>query len=306
VVEKSGLPAIPRSKVTAGYVHLAWTFLAFTADDSDPLGKYQVHLVAHDLVSGGQAEWETTLSVATLEELGGPPENFDPTRWLTDYYRRPEPHLALSALMALSHDPAFRRVPNRQGPLLGFYEQVLADNPWLAPMFKQRFATTTDDDERRLLAQILAFVYRDDAGFARDLPDPAQRAFGDVPRSWLPIPSTEPMDGGQLDVYWGRFLAGGRFQPIRDLVTVVQNYLPYKGRLEEYKNLPKKPGTVPPAVYKDVVLNAALWSLGSNAHQHELVRNYLRDLIHEKDTPPAVKAALQAALSSKPNQQRGN
>ncbi len=208
--------------------------------------------------------------------------------------------------MALSHDPAFRRVPNRQGPLLGFYEQVLADNPWLAPKFKQRFATTTDDDERRLLAQVLAYVYRDDAGFARDLPDPAQRAFGDVPRSWLPIPSTEPMDGGQLDVYWGRFLASGRFQPIRDLVTVVQNYLPYKGQLEEYRNLKKKPGTVPPAVYKDVVLNAALWSLGSNAHQHELVRNYLRDLIHAKDTPPAVKAALQAALSSKPNQQRGN
>jgi hypothetical protein len=305
-VEKKDLTAIPRCKVSPGYVNKAQAYIGFTADDSDPLGKYTVHLVAHDVVSGGQAEWETTLTVVTLEELGGPSENFDPIRWLVNYYRRPEPHLALPALIALSHDPVTRRIPKGQGSLMGFCEQVLADNPWLAPQFKQRFATTTDDDERRLLAQVLAYAYRDDAGFARDLPEPAQRAFGDMPRSLLPIPSTEPMDGGQLDVYWGRFLASGRFQPIRDLVTVVQNYLPYKGQLEEYKNLKKKPGTVPPAVYKDVVLNAALWSLGSNAYQHELVRNYLLYLLQAKDTPPEVKPALKAALSWKPKEQRSN
>jgi hypothetical protein len=303
-VEKKDLTAIPRGKVSPGYVNKAQAYIGFTADDSDPLGKYTVHLVAHDLVSGGQAEWETALTVVTLEELGGPPENFDPIWWLTNYYRRPEPHLALPALMALSHDPASRRVPNRQGPLLGFYEQVLAENPWLAPQFKQRFATTTDDDERRLLAQVLAYVYRDDAGFARDLPEPARQAFAAVPHDKLPLPSTEPMDGGQLDVYWGRFLASGRFQPIRDLVTVVQNYLPYKGQLEAYKNLKKKPQPPPPEVYKDVILGTALWSLGSNAYQHELVRNYLLYLLQAKDTPPEVKPALKAALSWKPKEQQ--
>jgi len=256
--------------------------------------------VAHDQISGARVDAQAQLQLVRLEEMGGPPPDFDPLRWLTHYYAKPEPHLALAALTALSHHPDLRRPANRLGPLLGFYEQVLTDNPWLKPVFKQRFAATQDDDERRLLSVVLAYAYRDDAGFARDLPDAAQREFSDVPRTQLPLPSTEPTDGGQLDLYWGRFLASGRFQPIRDLVTVVQNYLPCQGELEKYRNLARKPATVPPAVVKDAMLGAALWSLGSNAHQHELVRNYLLPLLEAGDTPPAVKSALRTALGAKP------
>lgn len=304
-IEKKGLSAISRRKIAAGYVSLAETEIGFVADDYDPLGAYAVHVAAHDQVSGGQAEGRAEFHVVSPEHLGGPPADFDPERWLTYYYRKPEPQLALAALTALSHDPAIRRAPNRLGPLLGFYEQILADNPWLASAFKERFVTTKDDDERRLLSVVLAYVYRDDAGFARDLPDAAQRDLADVPRSQLPVPSTEPADAGELDVYWGRFLASGRFQPIRDLVTVVQNYLPYQGAMEKYRHLAPKPATVPPAVAKDVILGAALWSLGSNARQHDLVRNYLRSLLKDNDTPPAVKPALRAALAWKPPDRRG-
>jgi len=299
-VDKKGLSAITRRQIAPGYVSLAETVLGFVADDQDPQGRYVIHVVAHDQISGAQADAQAELEVVTLEQLHGPPADFDADRWLTHYYLKPEPQLALPALLALSHKPDFRRPANRLSPLLGFYEQVLADNPWLAPSFKLRFATTRDDDERRLLSVVLAYVYRDDASFARDLPDAAQRELSDVPRAQLPLPSTEPTDGGQLDLFWGRFFASGRFQPIRDLVMVVQNDLPYQGALENYRKLTRKPPTVPAVVVKDWILGDALWSLGSNAHQHELVRNYLLSLLEANDTSPAVKAALRAALAGPP------
>ncbi|MDD2763854.1 MAG: hypothetical protein PHE83_07785 [Opitutaceae bacterium] len=46
--------------------------------------------------------------------------------------------------------------------------------------FKQHFATTRDNDERRLLTQVLAYLSRDDASFASDLPEPARRAPDDA------------------------------------------------------------------------------------------------------------------------------
>ena len=56
---------------------------------------------------------------------------------------------------------------------------------------------------------------------------------------------------------------------------------------------------------KDAILGSALWSLGSNAHEHKLVHDYLSGMSQAPDISPAVKQALATALAGKPNESGG-
>jgi hypothetical protein len=302
-VERKNLVAIPRRRLDPRFIQSAQTGIAYEADPSDPLGEYRVHVVAFDRVGHNSAVANASFRVIDPESAGGLPANFDPISWISGFYRDPKPLQALPALMAFSHTPFGRGPVGRLGPLLGFMEQVLGDDPWLAPRFNQRFATTADPDERRLLGFVLAYAYRNKPEFTRELPGPARRLLADVPLNRMPVPSAEPLSGAQLDIYWGRFFASGSAQPIRDLVAVVRDYLPFQGSLDAYRRLTVKPDHTPVELYKNAVLNAAMWSLASNARQHDLVRAYLAFIFEGKDTPPAVKSALKAILLWKPKGQ---
>ncbi|MEO5961486.1 MAG: hypothetical protein ABIZ49_00560 [Opitutaceae bacterium] len=277
----------------------------FKTDPGDLPGEYRFEILVRDHVSGSTVSKSATLTVTETDTPLPLPANTDPLQFMSEYYQRPRPRLALSVLTALSHTPFAERKADGQGTLLGFYAQLFADNPWLMPQFEQRFIATTDANERRMLALVLAYARRDDPKLGQGLPDAAALALAEARKESLPLPSLEPMSGGQLDLQWGTFLASGRFQPIGDLVAVVQNYLPYRGKLEEMKLRLSKPKIAPPEVMKEIVFNSAVWSLGSNAHQHKLVRDYLTGIEQAKETPPEVKAQLQTALAWRPREKIG-
>jgi hypothetical protein len=275
---------------------------SFSTDPGDPAGTYRFEITVRDAVSGTTVTESASVRVSESADPLPLPANTDVTRFLSEYYLRPRPRSAMAALTAFSQLPYAQRPADGQGTLLGFYERVLLDNPWLVPQFVERFSTTNDQRERRILALVLAYTKRGERNFGSDIPREAQAALAAARQEAIPLPSREPTSGGQLDLQWGAFLASGRFTPISDLVAVVENYLPYRGKLEEFKKLEVKPKAVPVEAMKDVLLGSALWSLGSNAQQHKLVRYYLVGLERAGETTPAVKGALREALAWQPKE----
>jgi hypothetical protein len=272
---------------------------AWSADPGAVAGDYRFEITLHDRGSGARATRSVVVRVTDSNRslpLDGPA---DLSKWVSGYFENPKPRLALSELLAFSHthNPFSK---NALPPLYGFYAQVLADNPWLMPQFKAALATTRSHTERRMLAKVLAYATRGRDDFGSDLPEQAREELAIARGEPMPVPSSEPRFGAQIDVLWGQFLASARFEPINRIATIVNNYLPFRGSLAAYKELKTKPPTIPSEVMKDILLGSALWSLGSNAHQHKLVHDYVVYIAEDKDTTPELKTALAAALAWRP------
>lgn len=290
---KVGLEVALRRKAFPGMILFPGQLVRFSTGPDDPPGEYLFEVTVHDKVGGRSATKNVAVMVGGSNEPLPLPEGFDPARWIAHYYLNPTPRFAIPAFAAMSRIPQIaNRAVDGHGALLGFYEQILADNPWLLTQLKAHLPTVTHEAERRLVNTVLAYVLRDDREFRNPLPRAVRRQ--------MPVPSAEPMSGGQLDLQWGRFLAGGRFEPIRALVAVAEAYLPHRGELERFKQLETKPKVTPPEVLKAAILNSALWSLGSNAHQHKRVRDYLTGIMEAVDISEAMEQVLRDVLAWKP------
>jgi len=287
-------------KVRPGTLLFPQTIRGFLTGPGDPFGDYRFEVTVHDHVGGASASQSVVIHVSESNRPLPLPDKFEASDWLSRYYARPEPRLALPALEAMAGDAALKQKGiDGLGGVFGFYQQVLADNPWLLPWFKQWYVAG-DGDLRHLLGLVLAYAARADPGIVADLPKKIQTELAAAGLELPPPPSATPEKGGQLDALWGRFFASGRFGPIADLVAVVSAYLPYQGRLEAFKKPATSEQALPPEVLKSALLNSALWSLRFNAYQHKLVRDYLLYLQEAPDTAPPIKAALAAALAWKP------
>ncbi len=274
---------------------------AFVTGPGDPFGDYRCEVTVHDGISGLSATKSVVVRVADSNRPLPLPEKFDASDWLAQYYLRPEPRLALPALEAVSkNDAIMQKGVSGMGALLGFYGQVLADNPWLLPWFKQWLVASDAGNARHLLALVLAYAERTQPGMNADLPAHSRADLAAAAKELFPAPSATPESGAQLDALWGQFFASGKFEPVNSLVGVVGAYLPYQGKIDEFQRQAHSGEQPPPEVVKSALLSAALWSLRLNAYQYKLVHDYLLYLQQLPATPPPVKATLAAILAWKP------
>jgi hypothetical protein len=268
--------------------------VTFAADPRDPLGTWQVVVEATDAVSGATIRKQQPLVVAGDELLQEPmSSDLEPAHWLMRYHDRPVPQQLLAALKYTAENPPAGAKPTRDmenGPWLGFFEQVLTDNPWLLPHLVARLGQA-QGPERELLATSLAYAKRDDTSFYQTLPEPAREAFMPHRLQAWPAPTAEPLSGAQLDVLWGRFFASGRYAPLRELVAVLA-YHPYRDALTEFRKQEKKPLQPPIEVQKSIMFGAAAWSLRSNIKQDKVVRDYCEGMLLRKELPEALQPWL--------------
>lgn len=273
----------------------AWKF-----EGSDPLGTWQLILEATDTVSGETARDVRIITLCGNELLQETlPTDTDQGRWLMTYYSRPAPHQLLAALKLIAEHPPAGAKPRRDaenGVWLGFFEQVLADNPWLLPHAVARLEQSTGR-EQELLATSLAYAKRDDRAFFETLSGKAREVFMRHRIQNWPVPHAEPTTGTQLDVLWGRFFASGRFAPIRELVAALA-YHPYRAAFEDFKKLETKPARVPVEVKKSAVFGAVVWSLDSNIQRDKVVRDYCEGILLRKELPEAEHGWLASILRS--------
>jgi len=298
---RAGNVVAPKGAVRPHQILFPRAITAFVTGPADPFGDYRCEVTVHDGISGLSATKSAVVRVADSNRPLPLPEKFDASDWLAQYYLRPEPRLALPALEAVSKNDAIMQkgVPG-MGALLGFYSQVLADNPWLLPWFKQWLVAAEEGNARHLLALVLAYAERSQPGMNADLPTHSRIVLAAAARELFPAPSATPENGAQLDALWGQFFASGKFAPINSLVGVVGAYLPYQGKIDEFRQQAHPGEKPPPEVVKSALLSAALWSLRLNAYQHKLVHDYLLYLQQLPATAPPVKATLGAILAWKP------
>ena len=298
----AGTTVVPKTVVLAPHIILfPREITAFITAPTDPFGDYRFEITVHDRVSGLNATKSVVVRVADSNRPLPLPEKFDASDWLAQYYLRPEPRLALPALEAVSkNDAIMQKGVSGMGALLGFYSQVLADNPWLLPWFKQWLVAADEGNARHLLALVLAYAERTQPGMNADLPTHSRIVLAAAAKELFPAPSATPESGAQLDALWGQFFASGRFEPVDRLVGVVGTYLPYQGKIDEFRQQAHAGEAPPPEVVKSALLGAALWSHRLNAYQYKLVHDYLLYLQRRPATPPPVQAALTAVLAWKP------
>lgn len=283
------------------------TTISFYAEPHDPVGDYRLVVRIHDHLGGDTRELAQTF---TLLDYTPPPlpADFVPDAWFHRYYLAPSPELALPALPRFFDKlPADKR-SSALPPLLGFYDQILIDNPWLLPAFAARLTSTTDTDEAFALSLVLGFHLRatatPPAGFDAALWD----RLADFRRhTWPSDPDAPLLQASQLDALWGRFFASARYAPVQRLLEPLANTADLGAaerwrkslQLEADANYPlpdlDDPET-PADIRREILLRTALWSLRANARQHPLVRGYLEQTLRTGDLAPGARVLLERAL----------
>ncbi|MDB6128037.1 MAG: hypothetical protein JWM35_1933, partial [Verrucomicrobia bacterium] len=268
--------------------------LAFSAQDIP--GTYRIAATVKDHVANLQVTVSQDVLLLPGNSPVALPAGFDANQsaeWLSHYYLNPQPRMLLPVLQWISKDTKTYSNPNAWPPVLGLCEMILRDNPWVVPTFVSRLTNAgTPTPERATVLYVLAYVYRDDENFGLQLPESDREYFQLARHQHWPDPSSGITEGGQLDTLWGRFFATGAYAPIQALVAVL-DYHVYHGKIDEFKKLSIKPAQAPVEVYKEIVFNAALWSLKSNAKQHRLVHDYCAQMLKNyKGTDNDVRVML--------------
>ena len=256
---------------------------AFSTEPGDPLGTYTFTVTAQDRMAGTAIRKTVTLQVVPyVEPLL--PTGFNPASWMASYYLNPSPELALPALFKLAAGLS-KDNTDAWPPILGFYEEVLKPNPWLASAFLDRLRSAEAAD-RTLLLFVLGYAWRNDPTYA-DLskgpwPDADHGDFND------------PM---QLDLLWGRFFATGAFAPVDRIASALTMHRSL-GALDRFNATPpaSRPKGPTPDMMQELILKAAQWSLGSNACKHPLVRHYMEWILAQKRPDPVFNALLKTTL----------
>ena len=294
------LQLIPRQSAEDGrLIRKAHQSVGFAAGKTDPLGEWTAVVEATDVVGRVTARVEKKITVVGDEQLAAPlPADIEPGRWMMTYYQKPAPHQLIPVMELFiaktAADPRAQRL-TENGSWLGFFEQVMKDNPWLLPHVVARLERATGA-ERDVIAASLAYAKRDDRAFMKSLSTTATSALAPHQTTRWPVPGKEMLQGAQLDVLWGRFFASGRYEPIRELAGVLA-YHPYRNAMEDYKKLTTKPRRPPPEVLKSAVFGALAWSLTSNIQRDKVVRDYCEGILLRKELPAKEHDVLVAIFN---------
>lgn len=258
---------------------------SFSTDPGDPLGNYTFAVSVHDRVAGGATLHKTTTIQVIPYVEPVLPGDFKPGVWMTSYYLNPSPAQALPALFKIA---AIIPKNNTDGwsPVLGFYEEVLKANPWLAPVFLERLKNAGEAD-RTLLLFILGYSWRHDSAIAALSKGP-----------WPDADTGELNDPMQVDLLWGRFFATGAFAPVERIVSALHMHR-FLGALDRLKASAPTATAPTPEVMGELVLKSAQWSLGRNARNHPLVLSYCSWMLAQKNPDLTFNSLLAAALPEK-------
>ena len=196
--------------------------------------------------------------------------------WLTYYYLHPRPDLTIPALQYVDQEGWLKK-DNARPPIVGFFAQVLAQNPDRTKEWAAELATASEA-QRSVFATALWMVNSDDSrGLLAHMASNAASPFRDHAENLLKKPppnllKDEVDSPSFLDALWGSFFATGDERYVQRLISV----LPYL----------KKEGDI----QKLLIGGAAKWSLTANAVQHAKVLEICQSELGK--LPDGQRAAL--------------
>ncbi len=215
-------------------------------------------------------------SFQTSEEL---------SKWITYYYKSPEPNKVPEAYEFMSKKGWFDK-KNSVSPLFGFLSGAIQSNPHLAKGWVERLEKLPTKHQNIL---VLGVWYSDINGSKElvykllEKNEELKQAFSYLYEG-SPLPVEEiPLEQGPwvLDALWGKFMATGDTAPVVRIISALP-WVDVKGDTNRL-----------------LVGGSARWSLTSNAEQHKRVLKICEEQI--KIQPENVVVKLKEVIDSATN-----
>lgn len=209
--------------------------------------------------------------------------------WMTSYYRSPSPENFVPEVRSLTRAGVLKFKHN-QPPAVAFLSQVMAANPEMVPKWLEEFKDLDEQQQTIIWAAAWyshtteARKFFEDQGLDLYL---EQKAPG--------ILEMEVKSPAALDMLWGYFMATGKDQPIRRIISAFE-LSEYLGDIEGVRTSEKIQRDMEKA-YLGITFKAAMWSLEVNCRQHPLVMQYCEDIYKDEELPENQRLWLGVVLS---------
>lgn len=225
-------------------------------------------------------------------------EQIELISWMVFYYQKPVSEEFPGKLAAFSK-AGLLNDEKKQFPFLGFASTVFRDNAARLNAWLPTIDALPEDHRKVVLLSLWLSGSRESNELFRrgkyKNSISGQNYFNfETNESPPDLNIIDPIYGGFLDIQWGRFLASGKKEPVRLIVSALQ-FGEYWGAEQKYT----KPLTEDQKreIIKEAHFKAALWSLRSNAETHPLVKKYCSELYEGSELSSTEKKYLGMLLS---------
>lgn len=255
-----------------GLYYLGETLVNLVFEPEDTLGEYEIHVRAYDSSESFVQRGQAVVSLVEQVEGKGFKGDEEFSKWMTFYYTNPEPERIVQAYKYYI-ESSLSENDNAFAPVIGFFREVLIHNPPLLDELLEEYPSL-HTREKVFFGFLFYYIDEDWADeYLQGLTESEDRhlykeVFRDSNLGLLDRPIESP---SQLDFLWGSFFASGKYQPIWELVDSMDH----------------------PNVF---ISQAAVWSVGSNKDQHDLVLQYLNYMLEEEELHPTVQDPLRDLL----------
>ncbi len=265
--------------------------LVFT--DKYPLGTYTVKVKLHDRMGDVFATKEVSVELVPFATGEAFSSGEEVSKWMMNYYGRPDPARVIPAMnQVIKVD---REWLTEKAYLLVFFQKVVEDNDYFLKSIAGKFAHFSTDEKKRLLlmAALTESTVLDPFIKDRDLKE--FHKFAKTIR--LPDTTGAIYSADQLDSLWAKFMATGKYDPIRKLVSSLK-LSKYMGTLDKIKagELDKNNKEVITHAYYEAAWQSALWSLTSNCVQIPQVYKYCLFMYENENLDDDIKRQLYLIL----------
>lgn len=268
----------------------------------EPPGKYLVQVAVKDDIANTVQKHQEELEVKEYtydKGLDNADASYD---WMRNYYKTFTPEKALDGLLYFANTDAKSRNKDYYF-ICGFYSQFFNDNQYLIPHMLKAYPNQSKD-ERTLILSLLPYINYDFGSFIEQLSDNEKKFYNEWQAKCLKYPTDGvsihfsklqdvTVASYQMDMLWGTFFASGKYEPIRQLVRLL-DLGQYKGNFNKYKEA--KDTVYEEQAALDIIYQTAKWSIESNCKQHLLVKDYCCFAYDHENLPPQAKQELKEIL----------
>lgn len=270
-------------------------YLKITFTDKYPFGTYTIKVTAYDKISGNTSSSESPIELIpfTLPETFKSQE--EANEWLMTYYKNPTPVKAISGIRFIIEPNA--EWANSNLHILTFFRKILSDNPFLSGNIIKHFDAFSLEDQKKFM--LISAISGDSfliAPITNGNKDLLNEFYNNAQSTMFPDTNGEINSAVQLDILWSEFLATGRYDPVRKIVSALA-LSKYVGTLEKIKE--GKIGAtkeVEREAYYEATYSSAVWSLVSNCKQMPLVFKYCAFMYKNEPLDENIKNQLGSIL----------
>ncbi len=212
--------------------------------------------------------------------------------WMQNYFTTPKPEYALSNYLKFISS---KNNTKNEGMLYSFFIELFKKNDFLLIHLINQF----NDHPKELQDEILkmyAYTNFKDSDFLKSLSRKQRKKVKTLQKRKNPYIINAVTRPEHLDMLWAKFFASGSFEPIQKIVSTFSNSS-FLGSLEKLGTV-KNESEINEDSWKELIFNAATWSVNSNLNTHTLVKDYCTFIYFDKKTPTGTKNILAIFLNN--------